>query len=154
MDAIYFVQLYLIRWDEGRVPEAAEFLATEQMELDGEDTPLGEIWGNAGLFEIQHTWDYVRITNYSTRNLVTNLIDVVDGGAVVDVRVDNIPGPTGSPGDGTSIDEDTVPGETFELDFDHTFPETQVEIQNLNPARRHPTSRSTGTSTTRSGARS
>jgi DNA-binding SARP family transcriptional activator len=31
-DAIYFAQRYLIRWDEGRLPEAAEFLATVPLE--------------------------------------------------------------------------------------------------------------------------
>jgi DNA-binding SARP family transcriptional activator len=31
-DAVYFSQLYLIRWDEGRLPEAAEFLATVPLE--------------------------------------------------------------------------------------------------------------------------
>ena len=27
----------------------------------------GQIWGNDGLFEIQHTWDYVRLINYSDK---------------------------------------------------------------------------------------
>src|SRR5262249_13206319 len=38
----------------------------------------GEIWGNAGLFDYQETWDYVRIFNYSSKTLVTHLIDVVN----------------------------------------------------------------------------
>ena len=71
-------------------------------------------------------------TNRSDRDLIVNLVDVVDGGNVtIDVEVDNIPGPTNSPGDNVSLDEDDAPGDTFEFDIDHTFPETQVEIQNL-----------------------
>ena len=41
-------------------------------------TPDGEIWGNAGTFEFQDTWDFVHITNRSDRRLRTNVIDVVN----------------------------------------------------------------------------
>jgi len=98
--------------------------------------PLGEIWGNHALFEIQHTWDYVRLTNYSDKDLRTNLIDVVDGGGRIDIKVDNIPGPIvppALPNDNESLDPDTGVGETFEFDLDHIFPRTILEIKNLQP---------------------
>jgi hypothetical protein len=93
--------------------------------------PDSVIWGNAALFEFQHTWDYVRITNASDRQLVLNLIDVVlEGGShVIEVHVNDIPGHVEIPEFGTSLSE-TDPGVTFEFDIEHTFPATQVEIHN------------------------
>ena len=108
-------------------PSTVTFHANEP----GSGAPAGHIFGNAGLFQLQHTWDYVRITNRSNRRLITNLIDVVDGGTTIDIRVTSRPGPVDSPANGTSLSE-TPPGATIEFDLDHTFPETEVAIQNLN----------------------
>ncbi|MEQ1826278.1 MAG: hypothetical protein ABL921_10035, partial [Pirellula sp.] len=110
---------------ENNSPASVVFFANEVS-----DAPEGAIWGNQGKFELQHTWDYVHITNHSNRLLRTNLIDVVDGGTVIDVRVDSIPGWTDPD---SALDANAV-GNTFEFDLEHTFPETQVEIQNLNNA--------------------
>jgi Ca2+-binding RTX toxin-like protein len=105
-----------------------------EFSVAGIAAPRGEIWGNAGLFQIQHTWNSVELTNYSDRNLVTRMINVYDRGASrIDVIVQNVPGPTDNPANNVSIPEAT-PGVTFEFDLDHVYPETQVLIQNLRPA--------------------
>ena len=77
----------------------AEFFANRLPDkIDDASTPIGEIWGNNGLFEIQHTWDDVRLTNYSDRDMITNLIDVYNrGSSTIDIDVENVPGPTDSP---------------------------------------------------------
>ena len=36
----------------------------ESDEFDG--MPQSEIWGNAAIFDLQQTWDYVKITNRSS----------------------------------------------------------------------------------------
>jgi hypothetical protein len=64
----------------------------------GGGVPDGQIWGNAGLSRDPAHWDYVRLFNYSDKDLVTNLIDVVDGGGIIDIKVDVIHGPTNTPG--------------------------------------------------------
>ena len=101
---------------------------------DLSEAPDGEIWGNDGVFEIQHTWDYVRLINDSNKDLITNLIDVFNqgAGADIDVKVDHIPGPTDTPGNNVSLSSSS-PGATFEFDLAHTFPRTEVEIRNRQP---------------------
>ena len=97
--------------------------------------PDSEIWGNAGLFDFQETWDYVQILNSSDRTLVTHLIDVVNGNnsAIIRIDVDHVPGPVNSPADDTSISETGASGSTFEFDIKHSFVPTLVEIRNLQP---------------------
>ena len=107
------------------------------------DAPDSEIWGNAGLFDYQETWDYVRIFNYSPKTLVTHLIDVVNGGqrALITIAVDDIPGPTDSPGnngptppDGSvSLPENADSGVTIEWTIIHSFIRSVVEIHNFQP---------------------
>ncbi len=133
------IEVLDIDYDEST---SAEFFANiagtwddddDRYELDGEAVPEGQIWGNAGLFVLQHTWDSVQLTNYSSRNMITHLIDVVDNsGVIIDVNVQNVPGGTDSPGNNVSLSESTLGGATFEFDLEHDFPETQVEIQNLH----------------------
>ena len=60
-----------IQYDRGGL---ARFRAND---LTG--APDSRIWGNAGLFDYQETWDYVRILSSSDRTLVLHLIDVVNG---------------------------------------------------------------------------
>jgi len=108
-------------------PASAEFITNDGTAAG---LPLSVIWGSEGRFELQHTWDYVRITNHSDRLLRTNLIDVVDGGATISIRVDDIKGPQ----DPDGSQEPGSVGTTFEFDLEHTFPETAVEIQNLTMA--------------------
>src|SRR4029079_11083761 len=97
----------------------------------GSSTP-SLIWGNAGLFDYQETWDYVRIFNSSPKTLVTHLIDVVNGGqrALITIAVDTIPGPNGTTDnislpEACSTDSDGVfvnPCRgTIEWDIKHTF---------------------------------
>ena len=63
------------------------------------DAPASQIWGNAGLFDYQETWDYVRITNASSRTLVIHLINVVNGTQtpIITINAENVPGPTDNP---------------------------------------------------------
>ena len=115
----------------------ARFHANE-LSFGGSSASEGQIWGNAGLFQFQHTWDDVRLTNYSDRNLVVNRIDVAGGDNVrIDIDVRNVPGPVDLPGDTranrVSLSQFSAPGMTFEFDIEHTFPATQIEIQNLHP---------------------
>ncbi len=93
-----------------------------------------EIWGNAGLFDYQETWDYVRIFNYSPKTLVTHLIDVVNGGqnALVTIAVDHIPFTSGL-ADNVSLPEFANSGSTIEWDIVHTFVRPIVEIHNFQP---------------------
>ncbi len=91
-----------------------------------DNVPLGVIWGNDGLFNVQETWNSVTITNYSDRKLVTNLIDVVNelSAPRIEIDVDSIPGPTGG-----NVSESGAKS-TFEFDIEHTFPKTDVQIVN------------------------
>ncbi len=100
--------------------------------------PTSQIWGNAGLFDYQETWDYVRITNASSRTLVIHLIDVVNGTQtpIITINAENVPGPTDNPANNVSLNETNAPGATFEFDLTHSFPATRVEIRNT-PDRRH-----------------
>ena len=106
------------------------FEANNLGSVDGQGTPAGNIWGASGLFQLQHTWDFVKLLNSSDRALLVHAIDVVNlgAGAVVTVDVQHIPGPTGE----TSQTE-TAPGTTFEFDIQHTFPPTLVQIEGLQP---------------------
>ncbi|HKJ56179.1 MAG TPA: hypothetical protein VJ978_09355, partial [Nitriliruptoraceae bacterium] len=102
-------------------------------DFGGNSAPDGEIWGNAGLFDYQETWDYVRILNASDRDLVTHLIDVVNGAQnpLVTVAGDRIPGGVDNPADNVSLNENATSGTTFEFDIVHSFRPTLVEIRNL-----------------------
>ena len=97
--------------------------------------PDSEIWGNAGLFDFQETWDYVQILNSSDRKLVTHLIDVVNGAnsAIIRIDVNHVPGGVDSPANNQSISESGASGSTFEFDIVHSFVPTLVEIRNLQP---------------------
>ena len=97
--------------------------------------PAGNIWGNDGLFIVQDTWNSVTIQNYSDRDLVTHEIEVIDraGSTTINVTVDNIPGPTNSPGNDVSISEDPPNRVTFEFDIKHTIPPTIIKIENIQP---------------------
>src|SRR5262249_33115950 len=46
------------------------------------------IWGNDGLFQIQHTWDYVKLLNNSDRPMVVHNINVVNLTAAATVTID------------------------------------------------------------------
>ncbi|MGH3371135.1 MAG: hypothetical protein ACRDPR_14165, partial [Nocardioidaceae bacterium] len=108
---------------------------------DDKSGPSGEIWGNAGEFEFQGSWDFVRLINNSGHQLEVNLIDVVDaeGTPLITISVDVVHGPTSSPVNGWSLnlDDDGVdedrPGHTFEFDIIRLFRPTLVEIRNVQP---------------------
>lgn len=98
--------------------------------------PDGQIWGNAGKFILQDTWDSVRIQNSSDRDLVTHGIDVVNASssAVITVAVDKVPGPVNSPANGVSLgNPGATSGSTFEFDLRHSFVSTLLQILNLQP---------------------
>src|SRR5262249_47124988 len=71
-----------------------------------------QIWGNDGVFEYQETGDFVHIYNFPNRKREPHLIDVVNSGQtpLTTVAGDNTPGPTDTPANDTSLDENTVPG--------------------------------------------
>ncbi len=74
------------------------------------------ITGSNGLFDIQETFDTVKITNLSDRDLQVNDIDVVKDqaqGQQIDLQADSI---------------------TILFDIAHSFDPTLVEVQNLGPA--------------------
>ena len=102
--------------------------------LDGKGTPVGEIWGDLGVFEFQQTWDFVKLLNSSSLHMVTHIIDVVNtvNSPVIEIRVDKIwddvdDGPYTLPLD------PAVPGTTLDFDIEYTFPPTLVRIENLWP---------------------
>src|SRR5205807_4562814 len=97
--------------------------------------PASQVWGNAALFDYQETWDFVHIYNSSDRELVTHLIDVVNGKQhpLVLVWVNGIPGAVSSPPNDSSLNEFAASGVTFEFDIHHTFVPTFVDIRNLQP---------------------
>ncbi|NIO40352.1 MAG: hypothetical protein GTO41_09225, partial [Burkholderiales bacterium] len=73
----------------------ARFLANDPNVLGtihSGSAPVGEIWGELGVFEFQQTWDYVKLLNSSNLNLVVNTIDVVNtlNTPVIEIRVDKI----------------------------------------------------------------
>ncbi len=112
-----------------------KFLANDTAGQNGSpSTPYaGEIWGNHGVVEIQETWEFVKVWNFSDRALVTHNIKVFNetpGHVGVEVHVDQIDGPTDTPPNNVSLDE-TVLGNTFEFDIKHTFPPTYVHIANF-----------------------
>ena len=124
-----------IQYNTGGV---ARFQANDLAFDDGSDlkaAPDSQIWGNAGLFDYQETFDYVHIDNSSDRELVTHLIDVVNGkqSPLITVSVDHIPGPTDNPANDVSLAENADSGSTFEFDVVHTFLPTAIEIRNLQP---------------------
>ncbi len=95
--------------------------------------PDSKILGNAAVFQIKDTFDFVHITNFSPKTLVTGLINVLNtsGRADIVITADNIPGPVDVPAFPSPL-QPTDP-ETFELDIAHVFVPTQIEIRNLMP---------------------
>ena len=108
------------------------FVKFSTNDLSNDDTD-SVIFGNAGEFWVQDTWDSVTITNSSDRQLVTNLIDVTSSAddPEIQVWIDKIPGPTDSPLNDVSLLE-TNPA-TFEFDILHLFKKTKVDVRNLQP---------------------
>jgi hypothetical protein len=104
----------------------ARFLANDLSLIGGPD---GSIWGGVGVFEFQQTWDFVRILNASSLNLVTNIIDVVNSQNPprIDIRVDEI-WDNGAAANGSLSEND--PNTTFDFDIEYTFPPSYVQIHN------------------------
>ena len=69
--------------------------------------------------------------------LLTHEIEVIDraGSTTINVTVDNIPGPTDTPGNDVSHLRAPDPPNraTFEFDIKHTIPPTIVKIENIQP---------------------
>ena len=115
-------------------------------EEDGDDKdndvtpfPKSSILGNAGLFDYQETFDFVKVTNLSDRDVIINDIDVIND-------VDQLQDPDDRPS--IEIDVDDVPNNddlpfpssieftedrTFDFDIVQSFDPTLVEIQTVNP---------------------
>src|SRR5205814_3539744 len=53
--------------------------------------------------------------------------------ALITIAVDNIPGPTNSPGNNVSLNENANSGATIEWDIIHSFVRPIVEIHNFQP---------------------
>ena len=104
----------------------ARFLAND---LSGVSGPAGVVWGRGGVFEFQQTWDFVKLLNASSLNMVTNVIDVVNTNnpPVIEIRVDTIPPGTGV--NTPSLDEN-APAPSFDFDIRYKFPPTLVQIRN------------------------
>ena len=112
---------------------AGSFNANDLGSHDGSTAPLGVIWGNHGLMEIQETWSKVTLQNFSNRTLETHAINVVGAAPVeLDIHVDTIPGGVDTPPNDVSLDENT-PGTTFEFDIKHLFASTLITISNALP---------------------
>jgi len=120
--------------------DESSFARFEANDVNDDNKAL--IFGNAGEFYVQHTWDSVLITNYSDRRLVINDIDAVDGiNPNIEIAVDNITGPTNSPANADPLQDDDPSsvqlaennGAAFEFDILHKFPRTDVQIRNLQP---------------------
>ena len=86
----------------------------------------------AGVFEFQQTWDFVKLINASSLNMVTNIIDVVNTTTrrAIDIRVDTIPTGTGTNSAGSL---ENVAGTSFDFDIEYTFPPTLVLIRTRAP---------------------
>ena len=98
--------------------------------------PIGHVWGNNGHFIVQEAWDSVTITNYSSRELDTHLIEVANLApieATITITAEDIPGPTNSPPNDVTLPENPPGGVTIEFDLDHIWPATLIVIQNLQP---------------------
>ena len=109
----------------------ARFLANDLASVGG-PAPDGEIWGRGGVFEFQQTWDFVKLLNASSLNMVTNIIDVVNTNnpPTIEIRVDTIPPGTGSQRAGLA---ENAPAPSFDFDIKYTFPPTLVQIKNTCP---------------------
>jgi hypothetical protein len=107
--------------------------ATFYASADSRYNSLGRIWGNEGLIESQRSWDFVTLINESEWDLVINHIDAIDGGAVVDVIVDDIKFDGSGEGNNTSNTAGTV-GNTFEFRLNLLYPQTAVRILNMDHA--------------------
>ena len=120
-----------IIYDQGA---QAHFLTNDPGNQDGETRPDSKIWGNAGVFEFQETWDHVLITNYSSKTLQTNIIDVVNtlNTPTIEMTADTIYD-NGAGAFPSSLDPGS-PGTTMDFDIKHTFPPTDVFIKNLDAA--------------------
>jgi len=101
---------------------------------NGMGIPTDNIWGNAMVLQVQHTWDYVHLDNQSDRAMVVHQINVVNltAATTVNVNVTNMPLNTGD-SDGHSLQESPPNIDTFEFIIVHTFPATQVRVRNLLP---------------------
>ena len=98
--------------------------------------PIGHIWGNDGTFIVRDAWDNVTLTNYSSRRIVTHLIEVRAPG----VRRRRSPSPSRTSRARRTRRRTTSrcprippPGATIEFDIKHHFPPTFVQILNLQP---------------------
>ena len=144
----------------------AHFFANDPSDFDDETSPDGEIWGNAANFKLQQTWDYVRIVNYSPKQLETNLIDTVntDDPPTIEIEVDTIHGAVrlevvrhlarrGHPRDHVRVrphlhvpadpgrdPQPAVERDRGRLERDPRRPDREPDRQDLGPepARRHP----------------
>ncbi|WP_201742286.1 hypothetical protein [Mangrovicoccus ximenensis] len=125
---------------------SAEFLATGGQSFDGLSTPTDQIWGNAGLFEIQRSWDSVYIENASALDLLVNRIDtLLDGSDVledddpadIEIKVTSVPGPVDNPADDISLDtvanngQGEDDGVTFEFNVLNNWVRPLVDILNV-----------------------
>ncbi|MFZ1411071.1 MAG: hypothetical protein WAS07_06420, partial [Micropruina sp.] len=99
------------------------FTATE---LPGH-VEVGQIWGNAAIFDFQETWDYVEIINASPNDIQINLIDVVKppSSNTITVNVANVPNGTFS----FRVDNVSL-GQTFHFELIHSYIGTLVTIAN------------------------
>jgi len=107
----------------------ARFLANVPVNISGGDAPAGVIWGGLGLFQFQQTWNYVKLMNGSSLNMIVNKIDVVNtlNPPVIDIRVQTIKSGTGHSVSGLSP---PAPGASFDVDIKYTFPPSLVLVQN------------------------
>ena len=112
----------------------ARFLANDLSGVCGPDgcAPDGDIWGRTGRFEFQQTWDFVKLLNASSLNMVTNVIDVVNtsNSPLIDIRVDHIPPGTGTNTGGLG---ENSPAPSFDFDIFYKFPPSLVQVQNSCP---------------------
>ena len=118
-----------------------------KIHLEANDTdPNSEILGNAGEVQIKHTWDYVKITNLSSRLLVVNDINVVllDTNPIEEVALDNVyddnthsfPDELTDPATPRTTARWTgaaLSDQTYDFDIIHKFAPTQVEISVEGP---------------------
>jgi len=125
---------------------SAEFVGNTLGNFDGESTPNSDIWGNAGLFEIERTWDFVLLENASPYDMTVNRIDVIlDGSSItgdfdpadIEIRVNDVPGGVNNPANDVSLstiagsEESQDSGVTFEFDVLNNWVRTTVDILNI-----------------------
>src|SRR5262249_25128154 len=118
-----------------RADELSQIHSSDDGTYSAPDSGKSQIWGNHGLFDYSETFGSVHIYNSSDRELVTHLIDVVNGASnpLIFVYVNGIPGPTNNPADNVSLPENALSGVTFEFDIHQTYLPTDLDIRNLQP---------------------